>query len=223
MLVNADFARRAVVAPTEYRWVSSPFGGVERVMFDRLGGEQARATSLARYAPGSRFPTHPHPGGEEILVLSGVFSDGSGEFPQGWYLRNPPGSSHQPFSRVGALIFVKLRQMRADDDLRVRIDTRDRALWTRQGTRAVCPLFSGESEQVSLQRVDPGHAVLDRPAGGAELLVLAGGIVTENGSYGEGAWIRLPPGDCPDLFAAPSGVTFYLKTGHLSGINRKTQ
>ena len=56
MLVNADFSRRAVMLPSGYHWVRSPQSGVERVMLDRVGGEQARATSIVRYEPGSYFP-----------------------------------------------------------------------------------------------------------------------------------------------------------------------
>lgn len=68
MLINADFSRRAVVVPRQYQWVSSPQGGVERVMLDRVGAEKARATSIVRYAPGSHFPPHQHPGGEECRI-----------------------------------------------------------------------------------------------------------------------------------------------------------
>ncbi|MFC0253747.1 cupin domain-containing protein [Massilia consociata] len=217
MLINADFSRPVVVTPDQYQWVASPQGGVERVMLDRIGAEQARATSLVRYAPDSHFPAHAHPGGEEILVLSGTFSDESADFPAGWYLRNPPDSTHQPFSREGALIFVKLRQMAASDKRRVRIDTRDPSCWQRHGQGAVCPLFSSPDEQVCLQRLVPGQAILDDGPGGAELLVLDGAIVAAGRRYERGTWIRLPAGACPGFTAAPSGVTFYLKTGHLAG------
>jgi NaMN:DMB phosphoribosyltransferase len=50
--------------------------GVDRVMLDRLGEEVARATSVVRYLPETPFPFHRHPGGEEILVLAGQFSEG---------------------------------------------------------------------------------------------------------------------------------------------------
>ncbi len=59
-------------------------------MLDRIGGEQARATSPVRYLPQTSFPEHQHPGGEEILVLEGQFSEGNRDYPAGWYLRNPP-------------------------------------------------------------------------------------------------------------------------------------
>jgi anti-sigma factor ChrR (cupin superfamily) len=217
MYVNADFSRRAVVAPHEYQWVASPQGGVERVMLDRVGAEKARATSIVRYAPDSYFPRHLHPGGEEILVLSGTFSEGDEHYPAGWYLRNPPGSSHQPSSREGAIIFVKLWQMPPDERRHVRVDTRDPSCWRRQGDREVCPLFSNASEHVCLQRLAPHEVLFVEPVGGAELLVLAGDVVADEQSYGRGSWMRLPAGASPQIAAGARGATVYLKTGHLPG------
>ena len=150
MLLNADFSRLAVVTPDRHDWVASPQAGVTRVMLDRVGGEVARATSIVRYVAGSRFPSHRHPGGEEILVLSGVFSDEAGDYPAGWYLRSPPGSSHAPSSAPGTTIFVKLLQMSGEERAPVRIDTRDRGNWTRDGGRGLCPLFSDGRERVVL-------------------------------------------------------------------------
>lgn len=220
MLVHPDFSHRATVTADEHRWVPSPQAGVERVMLDRLGGERARATSLVRYAPHSVFPAHAHPGGEEILVLSGTFSDGSGQYGPGWYLRNPPGSAHQPASADGALIFVKLWQMPADDTRTVRIDTRDPSAWRRDGPHEVCPLHQTDHEQVSLQRLPPGHAVQSDAQGGAELLVLNGQLVADATVLGPLGWLRLPPGDALELRAGASGVTLYLKTGRLVGLAR---
>lgn len=215
MLINADFARRAIVAGDQYQWASSPQAGVERVMLDRVGEEKARATSIVRYASGSHFPRHQHPGGEEILVLSGTFSDEDGDYPAGWYLRNPPGSSHQPFSDEGATIFVKLWQMAAGESRRVRIDTRDPACWQRRDGREICPLFTSDSEEVSLQRLGAGEEIVAGRAGGAELLVVAGELVTGDQCYRQGSWIRVPAGEHPELSAGTPGATVYLKTGHL--------
>lgn len=219
MLINADFSRRASVAPQQYEWVPSPQGGVERVMLDRVGAEQARATSIVRYAPESCFPRHQHPGGEEILVLSGTFSEDGMHYPAGWYLRNPPGSGHQPSSREGCTIFVKLQQMQASEHRIVRIDTQAASAWRRQKNREICPLFSDETEQVSLQRLAPGDALCIDPVKGAEFLVLAGVVVVEGQRYERGSWMRLPLGQCPEIVAEQAyGATFYLKTGHLAGI-----
>lgn len=216
MLVNADFTKRVIVEPGQYAWIASPQAGVERMMLDRIGAEKARATSIVRYAPDSRFPPHEHPGGEEILVLDGTFSDETGDFPAGWYLRNPDGTAHQPSSAEGALIFVKLRQMAPDDTSRVRIDTRKASAWQRFEDRMVCPLFSSPAEQVCLQRVAAGGSILMDAAGGAELLVLEGRVVDGDRRYKPGTWIRLPAGDRPGFTAGEKGVRFYLKTGHLA-------
>ncbi|MEY8840623.1 cupin domain-containing protein, partial [Cribrihabitans sp. XS_ASV171] len=83
MRINADFSKRAAVHFEQTDWVSSPANGVERKMLDRIGEEVARATSIVRFAPGSAFAPHTHDGGEEYLVLEGVFQDEMGDFPEG--------------------------------------------------------------------------------------------------------------------------------------------
>ena len=215
MLIHANFSQRAIVTPNQHEWVPSPMAGVERVMLDRVGEEKARATSIVRYAPDSHFPRHAHPGGEEILVLSGTFSDEHGHYPAGWYLRNPPGSSHQPFSVEGATIFVKLWQMQPSDDHTVRLDTNDAAAWQHQEGREVCPLFSSDTEQVCLQRLAPGQTVFTESTNSAELLVLNGSVAMAGQPYGRKSWIRLPEGDSSKIVADAQGAIVYLKTGHL--------
>ena len=116
VLIHADFDRRVALAPaTEASWQDSPMPGVKRYMLDRVGSEVARATSLVRYAAGPHFESHTHHGGEEFLMLEGVFSDQYGDYPAGTYIRNPPGSAHAPFSREGCVLFVKLWQFAALD------------------------------------------------------------------------------------------------------------
>ncbi|HJP59826.1 MAG TPA: cupin domain-containing protein [Gemmatimonadaceae bacterium] len=215
MLVNADLSRTAIVAPDQYQWIGSPQSGVERVMLDRWGGENARATSIVRYARNSSFPCHRHPGGEEILVLSGTFSEGGADYPAGWYLRNPPGSSHSPFSREGAIIFVKLRQMVQTEHDQVRIDTSNPALWEHYGGRDICRLYSDDTEDVCMQRVAPGEIIVTGTVVGAEILVLAGDVIAESRTYLRGSWIRLPVGERSTITAGSRGATVYLKTGHL--------
>lgn len=217
VLINADFSRRAALASKDQQWIPSPQAGIERVMLDRVGDERARATSIVRYAAGAQFPHHQHPGGEEILVLSGTFSDEDGHYPAGWYLRNPPGSGHRPFSDEGAVIFVKLWQMPPDETRCIRLDTNDPTSWRREAGREVCPLFSADEEQVCLLRLAGGQSAFAEPVDSAELLVLAGELRAGEQSYDRGSWVRLPAGEYPEFLAATGGVTLYLKTGHLSG------
>lgn len=221
MRINADFSQPVVIASEGLhwtQWVASPQAGVQRVMLDRIGAEKARATSIVRYAPGSNFPSHHHPGGEEILVLAGAFSEGDVHHGPGSYLRNPPGSAHQPSSAEGALIFVKLWQMAPDERRRVRIDTRNPSTWRTVPGGAICPLFDGTDEQVRLERRPSGSVLPVDTEGGAEVLVLDGTLVQAGRPLAPGSWLRLPPGARPAFAAGAEGVTVYLKTGHLAAL-----
>ena len=99
MELNADFSKRVVVQSEQTEWRASPMAGVDRRMLDRIGDEVARATSIVRYAPGSKFSAHTHTGGEEFIVLDGVFQDEHGDYPAGTYVRNPPTTSCSPSSK----------------------------------------------------------------------------------------------------------------------------
>jgi len=216
MKINADLARRAVVHSQGLDWVPSPAPGVERRMLDRDGAEVARATSVVRYAPGSYFSPHRHEAGEEFLVLEGVFSDEGGDFPEGMYVRNPPGSSHKPFSATGCTILVKLRQIPDDDRDFVRVDTRDERAWhVVDASESIVELHRTAHEHVRIVRwradTTVGERCFDK---GAEYFVLAGGFEDEDGVYGRGSWLRLPAGGSHTP-RSPDGCTFYLKTGHL--------
>lgn len=215
--VNADLSARAVVDSNELEWLASPEDGVERRPLERDGGEVARATSIVRYAANSSFSEHTHGGGEEFFVLSGTFCDETGEFPAGSYVRNPPGSSHKPFSREGCTILVKLRQMRPDDTRRVVVDS-NTAEWQAGETAAhhIIPLFEGPDERVTLEKLEAGGSMAPKDAeGGDEVFVLAGTVQDENGTYKKGTWIRNPPGTRHG-FESPDGCLLWIKRGHLA-------
>ncbi len=125
MNLNSDPTRRAAMHGDLLPWQPSPMAGVERRMLEREGGEVARATTIVRYTPSSAFSAHTHDGGEEFLVLDGVFQDEYGDFPVGSYVRSPPTSRHRPGSAPGCVIFVKLRQFDPADRTSVHIETLD--------------------------------------------------------------------------------------------------
>ena len=216
MQLNADLSRPATVDSAALAWVASPMAGVARRMLERDGDEVARATSVVRYAAGSSFSPHTHGAGEEFLVLDGVFSDETGDFPQGFYVRNPPGSRHKPSSAPGAVILVKLRQMPPQEIASLRLDTRDATLWHDLGDgRREALLFDAAWERVIMLRLPSGHA--GRPETwphGAEFFVVEGDLLIEGALHRAGAWLRWPPGSTIRL-ASPSGALLYRKTGHL--------
>ena len=89
-MVNQDFTKRIAINSEKETWHKSPSDGVERLYLERDdGGESAVATTIVRFAPGSKFDEHLHDGGEEFIVLEGTFSDEFGSYPKGTYVRNP--------------------------------------------------------------------------------------------------------------------------------------
>jgi hypothetical protein len=217
--LNADFSKRVAVHAARLAWVESPTRGVERRMLDRIGGEVARATSIVRYAPNSHFPAHVHAGGEEFLVLDGVFQDEAGDYPAGSYIRNPPTSRHTPGSHAGCTIFVKLWQFDPDDRLGVRIATQDHP-WTIDREHAgveYIALYADATEQVRLERW-AAHAEVTLPElrGGLELLVLDGSMTEGSETFTGQSWLRLPVGAPLHARAGPQGCRLWLKSGHLS-------
>jgi hypothetical protein len=218
MELNADFAQRAVVHAEQIAWVPSPMPGVERRMLDRIGGEVARATSIVRYAPDSHFSAHTHGGGEEFLVLSGVFQDEHGDYPAGYYVRNPPTSRHVPGSASGCTIFVKLWQFEADDRSHTRIDTRKMPWLPAPGRPGVelLPLFHDDREDVRLETWAPRSTIEVTAAGGLEMLVLQGGFAEGAQEFEIHSWLRLPPGETLRASTSASGCRLWAKSGHLA-------
>lgn len=217
-LINSDFGQRIVIRPNEYRWVESPMKGVERMMLDRKGDEVARATSIVRYAPYSEFTPHIHTGGEEFIVLEGVFSDEHQHYKQGTYVRNPIGSSHTPkIGEEGATIFVKLQQFCKADTQQKVIDTHSQP-W-RQGLvdgLTVMPLHEFEAEHVALVKWAPNtYFKSHQHWGGEEIFVLEGTFHDESGSYPKGSWLRSPHLSQHTPFTKEDGALIYVKTGHL--------
>ncbi|MEM1162512.1 MAG: cupin domain-containing protein [Pseudomonadota bacterium] len=216
MELNADFSQRVAVHGAQLDWIKSPMAGVDRRMLDRIGGEVARATTIVRYAPDSHFSAHTHTGGEEFLVLEGVFQDEHGDFPAGSYIRNPPETSHTPGSDDGCTIFVKLWQFHMGDRNQVRIDTNTREFTAtdRAGVETMA-LFSDDRETVVMERWAPGATVhLDAP-GGMEVLVLDGGFDEAGEAFAPQSWLRLPKGGAGQATAGPDGAKVWIKRDHL--------
>ena len=188
MEINTDHSQRIVVNHHELAWISSPESGVERRMLERQGDEVAKATSIVRYQPGSKFQTHTHDWGEEIFVLDGVFSDETGDFPAGTYIMNPPGSAHAPFSESGCTLFVKLRHLG--------------------------PLMQQGSGSTLVRWAPQTYFNAHRHDGGEEIFVVDGVFEDEHGRYPSGSWIRSPHMSLHKPFSK-EGCTIFVKTGHL--------
>lgn len=217
MELNADFTQRVLIHSDEIEWLGSPMPGVERRMLDRIGDEVARATTIVRYAPGSQFSPHVHTGGEEFIVLEGVFQDEHGDFPVGSYIRNAPQSSHTPGSELGCVIFVKLWQFDMSDRTPVKIDMNKMGS-IRDADRpgvSVMPLFKDNRETVQLETWDANTKVdFDAPEG-AEILVMEGDLEESGDALRQHSWLRVPMGGRIQARAGSNGVKVWVKTRHL--------
>ena len=191
--------------------------GVTRRRLDRVDTQEDRVTTIVRYAPESKFSSHVHTGGEEFIVLEGVFEDDYGDWPEGSYIRNPPQSKHTPGSKPGCIIFVKLSQFQPDDRTFVHanlnklgsVADRDRA-----GV-SVSPLFKDEHEDVRMEIWEPGASVSVDASGGGELFVLQGTLTESGESLHQHSWLRVPVGASIAATAGADGARVWIKTGHL--------
>ena len=222
MELNADFSQRVAVHAAQLPWTPSPMAGVHRRMLDRIGDEVARATSIVRYAPHSHFSPHTHGGGEEFLVLDGVFQDEHGDYPTGSYVRNPPTTRHTPGSEPGCVIFVKLWQFDPDDRTEVRIEAGKTAFKPAPGRPGVevMPLFEDAREEVRLERWGSEARIELALPQGAEFLVLSGSFEERGESFAEQSWLRLPAKASLQAKVGANGCRVWIKTGHLANVAR---
>jgi len=214
MQINSDFNCRAMAHSQQMEWVPSPMQGVARRMLDRIGNEVARATSIVKYDPGSAFSPHTHDGGEEFIVLEGIFQDEHGDYPAGSYVRNPIGTSHTPRSDDGCTIFVKLWQFEESDQAQFTVDLN--AAFEDGKTALV--LHETDFETVTLCQLAPHELHQLGAEGGAEYLILKGDLSLEGEVYTPHDWLRLPDGEFATVQAGKAGVEIWSKTGHLNHV-----
>ena len=219
MELNSDFTQRVVVHGSQLPWQPSPMAGVERRMFDRLGDEIARATSIVRYAPNSKFSAHVHDAGEEFIVLAGVFQDEHGDYPIGSYVRNPPQSGHTPGSKDGCVIFVKLRQFDLSDrtEVNININKLEAVEDANRPGVAVIPLFKNEREEVRVEQWQASTKIEIDALSGAELLVLEGSLTEGEDKLVTQSWLRVPINSRIMAQAGVQGAKVWLKR-HLAPI-----
>ncbi len=214
-MLNMDFSKRVVLDTAAMDWSASPMEGVWRKPLAREEAERGHATSVVRYEPGASFRAHNHPGGEEILVLSGTFSDETGDYPAGTYFRNPIGFRHAPFSSEGCELFVKLHQFQPADEAHIVVDTRAAEFRPGQGRLEVLPLHNHGAEQVALVRWPAGESFIEHSHfGGEEIFVISGELRDEAGHYPAGTWLRSPHLSRHHPYA-DEDTLIWVKVGHL--------
>ncbi len=214
-MLNMNFSKGVIINTNDMEWQDSPAAGVQRKPLAREDKESGHATSVVRYAKGAKFKRHEHPFGEEILVLDGVFSDETGDYPKGTYFRNPPGSSHAPFSKNGCVLFVKLCQFQESDKQAICIDTNNRQWLQGQGGLEVMPLHEHIHENTALVKWPKGEVFKPHTHfGGEEIFVISGTFCDEHGHYPAGTWLRSPHLSSHHPYVEEETI-IWVKTGHL--------
>jgi anti-sigma factor ChrR (cupin superfamily) len=217
--LNGDMKIRAVMDTREMDWTPSPAGTVLRKRLHLVGAvESGQVTTFVRYLPGSSFPEHDHPEGEEIFVIKGTFSDHLGDAQEGTHLLNPEGFRHAPHSESGCLILVKLRQYGGDGREFHRTQTNAMA-WEATGLRGIEQKILYKDDRfpdvTRLERWAPGTAPGPRQfPGGIEVFIIEGAFEDAEGRYPGGTWLRLPAGATLDA-RSDNGCVAYVKTGAL--------
>lgn len=214
--IHSNLLTRASVLPTSLTWHPTNFPGIWFGCFESDDEVQEHpVTMLTRFDAGGFFPQHGHPGGEEILVLDGHFTDETGVHPPGTYMLNPEGFIHRPYSDEGCLTFVKLRQHGGKTRQQIRTNIFEGA-WQPGATAQiqVQPLYEQEgfSEKVWIERWQPGtrlEAVVETEV--KEVFLIEGTWSDELGQYPTGSWLRYPP-QVPYSPASEEGCLIYVKT-----------
>ena len=217
-LLNADFSKKVIIDTHNMEWEASPAAGVERKRLEVLHPEIERVTTIVRFAPNSYFPAHTHGGGEEYFVLEGTFSDESGDYGPGFYVRNPPGTQHQPFTKDGCTILVKLGQFDEDDLKPISVDTR-KAEWQTGpiNERRFMPLYKHNGVETKLVQLAPNFQFPHHDhTDGEEVLIIEGSFSDDAGEYTQGMWVREPVGTGHAPLTGSEGVLMFIRTGYQS-------
>lgn len=214
MQINANFNQRVLIHSDNEPWLASPMPGVERRMLDRIGDEVARATTIVRYAPNSHFSKHSHTGGEEFIVLDGIFQDEHGDYPAGTYVRNPPTTSHTPRSDQGCIIFVKLWQFDMQDRNQFNL-AMPKVVGTTQGGIKTAVLQQDTRETVKYIEAEAGVKLVLDANGGVEMLVLSGTLTESGDALRQGSWLRCPSEVTITTIVGENGAKIWVKSGHL--------
>jgi len=94
----------AIVRGHEQQWVEVKPGIFRKALRDDPAtGAQCL---LFRLGPGTTYPEHGHPNGEEFYVLEGSITVDDMLLEQGDYYRTPRGERHFNHSSIGAIVLV---------------------------------------------------------------------------------------------------------------------
>ncbi|KAJ3318825.1 hypothetical protein HDV06_007006 [Boothiomyces sp. JEL0866] len=218
--MNDNYSLPVFIDSKQMEFANSPNPMVRRKRFELFGSQESgRVTTIVEYLPNSKFHRHPHPQGEEILVLDGIFSDETGDYPTGSYLLNPEGFVHAPYSKEGCLILVKLRQAPGTDREHIAKQTWN-SEWQQFNEYQLIELHSDSKYKEEAYLIKMGGKLDLKDIAKAytekqlfEIFVLDGNIVFKQ-NLDKHCWGRMLLSQALDYVISGNG-TIYIKFGHL--------
>lgn len=168
---------------------------------------------------------------------TGVFTDHTGDYLPGMYIRHPMQWAHAPYvdaTNADAVVWVKVSQVVNPNDGIIVCDTNDMSLpdWKMESlpdgaikTLALYPEMDPNlkgkaetTEKVWVELWKAGTAKdIVQPEGGEELFILEGELVENGVTYGPESWIRNPVAGAGTVWkrSSPKGCKLMMKSGHL--------
>jgi quercetin dioxygenase-like cupin family protein len=104
-------APNQLVRSSQIEWQPLDEPGVTGVAVKVLRWDEAAGrapTILLKFEPGSTYPAHSHPGGEEIFVLEGDIRLGGDHLRTGDFLYTAPNHKHGVSSEGGCVVLVNV-------------------------------------------------------------------------------------------------------------------
>jgi len=216
--IASDIQKRVIINTETLDWDPTIAQNITQKTLETNNNDgYEQITSLVRYSAGAIYLPHCHPNGEEIFVLEGTLYDERGDFPSGSYIRNPPGSYHQPYSKHGCLIFIKVEQMTLNETKHLHVKTYSED-WKTDilSNTDLINLYTNHDEKVDLVRYLPSESpnkISSQDDVCVELFVLYGVLNHQDEFYPKNTWIKKNGDSFQGLFSR-SGCTIYRKTGH---------
>jgi len=107
--IRTDFNQEELVDTNTMEWSKGPFTGTQIKILDRIVGSDHApcVTALCKFDAGCVTPEYMNENGDDMLVLDGTYSDDTGDYPAGMYIRDQRTSAHISRSREGCVIFAK--------------------------------------------------------------------------------------------------------------------
>jgi anti-sigma factor ChrR (cupin superfamily) len=105
--------QRIVIDTGAAAWQDGDADGHARITL-YSAGDGRELVAMERLDAGASLPPYDCPGGEELLLLSGVLTDEAGSYKAGTWMRSPPGSRHRLGSAAGAVYWVKRRHLKRE-------------------------------------------------------------------------------------------------------------